>query len=326
MRAAPTPRSLVPVDQLPRWLTRSPVRPDLKTWPRVLLSQTSHALVASKIALCHLSWFGTRSEKHFKWDFTWISSIWFLPSLIQISNSTEESDSERWVPAKREKGKPQFALASPLPAANGYRQLFSFPIALDDLKHLGTIAFNHLRPGETLYTPDVHVLKLPYIHPAISPSPHFHSRSWPGCWTIWEYSIWVYGVSHIRAVACSIEGLRWWSLSYTTPSAYPGEEDSAPTGMVGGLSSPSILGVRSTHFSRTSFNWLWYPLLIFSWVFRLHISSSTVTAILLILLHPFQSNILSSNSQLVWLCVSCKRILCFVYDQSWPNVFFFGIS
>jgi hypothetical protein len=88
------------------------------------------------------------------------------------------------VPAKREKGKPQFALASPLPAANGYRQLFSFPIALDDLKHLGTIAFNHLRPGETLYTPDVHVLKLPYIHPAISPSPHFHSRSWPGCWTI----------------------------------------------------------------------------------------------------------------------------------------------
>lgn len=81
--------------------------------------------------------------------------------VLQISNSTEESNSERWMPAKRKKGKPQFALARPLPAANGYRQLFGFPITFDDLKHLATIAFNHLRPGETLDIPTFMFLNFP---------------------------------------------------------------------------------------------------------------------------------------------------------------------
>ncbi|KAG1774507.1 hypothetical protein EV702DRAFT_1047671 [Suillus placidus] len=72
---------------------------------------------------------------------------------LQISKSKDESKSEQRVPAKRKKGIPQFALVRPLPAANGHRQLFGFPITLDDLKHLATIAFNHLRPGETLDTP-----------------------------------------------------------------------------------------------------------------------------------------------------------------------------
>ncbi|KAG2140730.1 hypothetical protein BD769DRAFT_1383915 [Suillus cothurnatus] len=80
---------------------------------------------------------------------------------LQISNSTEESNLERWVPAKRKKGKPQFALARPLPAANGYRQLFGFPITLHDLKHLAIKAFNHLRPGETLDTPTFMFLNFP---------------------------------------------------------------------------------------------------------------------------------------------------------------------
>ncbi|KAG2085153.1 hypothetical protein BD769DRAFT_1681799 [Suillus cothurnatus] len=61
---------------------------------------------------------------------------------LQISNSTEEYDSERWVSAKRKK-------------------LFGFPITLDDLKHLATIAFNHLRPGETLDTPTFMFLNFP---------------------------------------------------------------------------------------------------------------------------------------------------------------------
>ncbi|KAG2742508.1 hypothetical protein P692DRAFT_20879199 [Suillus brevipes Sb2] len=72
---------------------------------------------------------------------------------LRISHSKEESNSEQWVPAKRKKGIPQLALVRPLPAANGHRQLFGFPITLDDLKHLATIAFNHLRPGEALDTP-----------------------------------------------------------------------------------------------------------------------------------------------------------------------------
>ncbi|KAG1744198.1 hypothetical protein EDB19DRAFT_1906752 [Suillus lakei] len=40
-------------------------------------------------------------------------------------------------------------------------QLFGFPITVDDLEHLATIAFNHLRPGETLDTPTFMVLNFP---------------------------------------------------------------------------------------------------------------------------------------------------------------------
>jgi hypothetical protein len=60
------------------------------------------------------------------------------------------SDSEhcQWVPAKRSLGRPQVVLARPPRAPGGYRQFFGFPITKKDLEKLGTIAFNHIRPGE----------------------------------------------------------------------------------------------------------------------------------------------------------------------------------
>ncbi|KAG0703999.1 hypothetical protein DFH29DRAFT_1078593 [Suillus ampliporus] len=67
---------------------------------------------------------------------------------LQISNSKATSNSEEWVPARRSLGRPQVALARPPPAANGHRQFFGFPITLDDLEKLGTIAYNHIHSGE----------------------------------------------------------------------------------------------------------------------------------------------------------------------------------
>ncbi|KAG1879455.1 hypothetical protein C8R48DRAFT_767708 [Suillus tomentosus] len=71
---------------------------------------------------------------------------------LQISESDSQNTSTavKWVPSKYSSDVSQYVLVKPPRAPCGNRWLFGFPITRKELWDMGTIAFHHVWPGETL--------------------------------------------------------------------------------------------------------------------------------------------------------------------------------